>query len=130
MYIPRPLYVDAGEVEGGEVKKQYKNIIVFALIAIVFQLLVEYQFKKDTPEELESYLSAAQEDSELIKEIGGYRSYEFTYNYDKRDAEKEYDFEVTVFGQDGYVSFEGSAQYDPNLENWFIAKCDTLIKRY
>ncbi|WP_373512189.1 hypothetical protein [Persicitalea sp.] len=111
-------------------KKWYKVLFLFAALAITFQLLVEYLFKRDSPEELENILNSTQQNESVVGKIGGYRSYELSYNYWLRDEKSNYPFDITVFGAEAYISYKGVSQFNDEENTWSIVRLDTLIKKY
>jgi len=111
-------------------KKGYKIILSLVALAIVFQIVGEYLINKDSPEELEYLLNSTRDNDSLVRKIGGYKSYELSYNYRLRDAKNNYPFDVTVFGQNAYLNFKGFSQFNHEKNMWLIIKVDTLFKKY
>ena len=110
--------------------KRFKIIIRLIGAALGFYFLANFYLDKNRPKEIQQLIEKTKTNKEIIGIIGGYDSYQISYNYALRDLQADYPFEVTLFGNDAYINFKGVMHYVKRDDSWVINKNDTIVKKY
>lgn len=93
------------------VKRHGLVLVSFVLLVLVFEVLRN----DDTPDFFMEKINAFKLDSVLMKEIGGYREFEFQYNINELKGDT-LNFEIKIFGKNKNVVSKGHALKGSNGE--------------
>lgn len=106
-----------------------RKIIIYSLVAFVIafigSLISKYYIDYTTPDFLEEIIKESQNNKTLMKRIGGYKSYEYSYNENelKTDTVK---FDIIVYGKSGQLKYTGFAVKYEN--NWEVRQLQDTIE--
>lgn len=106
-------------------KKGLLFFIGFFLIALIASKIMRAYMNSTTPAILNEIVEQSQENETLMNSIGGYQSYEFTYNQNevKKDTLK---FTIKIRGYSKTLNYTGYV-IKSDERNWKLDKIDTTI---
>jgi hypothetical protein len=91
-------------------KYLFKRILIFFLLAYVFSFLTNLYIENTTPKFINILVKQMQDDKELMNFIGGYNSFEYSYNSNEYEKKDSLYFEGIIKGNEKRLYFKGFAK--------------------
>ena len=102
-----------------------KRIFFLGAFLIMVLIFFELYIRHDHPKFFDNIIENSKNDSRLMEQIGGYKSFEYSFN--KNDLKKDtLDFEIKLIGNKKNALFVGRALKNPD-KRWVVTEKEVVI---
>ncbi len=108
-------------------KKYSRYFIGLFVFAVIVSIVTRNRIESNTPDFMLEKYENLREDEALMDSIGGFRSFEYTFNRNRFEDGKELKYTVLIYGTKKDLRFEGVQNKDQKGK-WVLTKSKMTIE--
>lgn len=96
-------------------------LIGLFVFAVIVSIVTSNVIESNTPDFILKKYDQLKNDNVLMDSIGGFKSFEYSFNKNQYDAGKELEYSIIIFGEEKDLRFEGLQSKDQNGK-WVLTR--------